>query len=213
MAIANYTDLKAQVADFMARSDISGNVADFIALAEARLNRQLESIATSTDITGTIGSNIIDISTLSVVEPVSLYVDGVVHEFNVLPRPQGSFPYYNIPATPSEWCIDQDRILFDRPLDLAYSFRFTYQGRFALSDLAPTNDFLTNFPDVYLAAAMFQACLYVKDDAGISQWKSLSDEGIAEARSTIAQSKRGTLTVDPMLTRRTRYSFNLDTSL
>jgi hypothetical protein len=213
MAIANYTDLQAQVADFMARSDISGNVADFITLAEARLNRQIEPIATSTVLTGTVNSNILDISSLSMIEPISLYVDGAVHEFNVLPRPQGSFPYYDIPATPSEWCIDQDRILFDRPLDLPYTFRFTYQGKFALSDLAPTNSFLTNFPDVYLAASLFQACLYVKDDAGMAQWKAISDEGISEARSTIAQSKRGTLTVDPMLTRAGRYSFNLDSSI
>ena len=208
-----YTDLKAKVLDFMARNDISGNVEDFIMLGEARLNREIESIATSTPLSGTAGRNYIDISALNVLEPVSLYVDGIIHEFQVTPKPQGSFPYYDISGTPSLWCIDEDRIMFDRALDVPYTFRFTYQGRFALSSAAPTNEFLTHFPDVYLAASIVWGCLYTKDVEAGAMWKTLWDEGIASAKSTYAQSKRAQLTVDPMLNRRTRYSYNLDTAL
>ena len=41
MAISTYAELQTAVTDWMARSDLSGNAADFITLGEARLNRKL----------------------------------------------------------------------------------------------------------------------------------------------------------------------------
>ena len=43
MAITNYTELKTAVANFLARSDLTDRIPEFIALAEARLSRELES--------------------------------------------------------------------------------------------------------------------------------------------------------------------------
>lgn len=215
--ITNYTDLQTAISDYMARNDISGKAQEFIQLAEARLNRQIEGVASTIALNGVAGQNYIDISSLNIIEPVSLYIDGTIHEFSVTPKPQGSFPYYDISGTPSQWAIEDvgglTYIRFDRELDEPYTFRLTYQGRFALSDAAPTNDFLTNYPDVYLAACIVWGCLYVKSTNDGSIWQSVLENGIAEAKSTIAQSKRGQLTVDPMLTRRTRYSYNLDTAV
>ena len=218
MAISNYSELKARVTDFMDRNDIDGSVEDFITLAEAKLNREIESIATTVILNGTADMNYISIADLNIIEPVSLYVDGIIHEFSVTPKPQGSFPYYDISGTPQQWCIEHtsggDEIIrFDRALDLPYTFRFTYQSRFALTDAAPTNEFLTHYPDVYLAAAIVWGCLYTKDLTAGSMWKAVLEEGLASAKSTYAQNKRGNLTVDPMLTRRTRYSYNLDTAV
>ena len=42
MAITTYTDLQAGIANFLARSDLSAQIPDFITLAEARLSRELE---------------------------------------------------------------------------------------------------------------------------------------------------------------------------
>lgn len=41
MSLANLTELKAAVADWLERSDLEPRLGDFIALAEARLNREL----------------------------------------------------------------------------------------------------------------------------------------------------------------------------
>ena len=41
MAFTNYTDLKATVADYLARSDLTTQIPDFIQLAENRLRRDL----------------------------------------------------------------------------------------------------------------------------------------------------------------------------
>ena len=56
MAITTYTELKSAIADYMARSDLTGNVEDFIALAEARLNRLLKMVETDATLTGTAAS-------------------------------------------------------------------------------------------------------------------------------------------------------------
>ncbi|MND84948.1 hypothetical protein D3C80_768510 [compost metagenome] len=221
MAITNYTELQAAISDYMARNDVSGKATEFIALAEARLNRQIDSIASTITLNGVANQNYIDITAMNIIEPISLYVDGVIHEFSITPKPQGSFPYFDIAATPSQWCIEEvidganrySYIRFDRALDVPYTFRFTYQGRFALSDAVPTNEFLTNYPDVYLAASIVWGCLYTKALKDGAMWKTVLEEGLEEAKSTYAQSKRGVLTVDPMLRRRTAYSFNLDTAV
>ena len=41
MALANYDDLKASIADFLNRDDLTSVIPDFITMAEAGLNRQL----------------------------------------------------------------------------------------------------------------------------------------------------------------------------
>jgi hypothetical protein len=41
MALVNYTDLQGAVADWMARSDLTSRIPDFVVMAEARFNRQL----------------------------------------------------------------------------------------------------------------------------------------------------------------------------
>lgn len=211
MAISNYSDLQAAIADWMARSDISGSTADFISLAEARLNRVLGPVATTSTLTGAIGSAQIDISLLSMDTPENLFItDGV--ERILLPRPLGTFLTEPYQGSPNIWAIESNYIKFERPLNQAYSFRFVYQGRFSLSDTT-TNELLTEYPDVYLAAAIVWGCIYTKNLKDGAMWKTVLEEGIAEVKSGYAQRKRGLLTVDPMLARRALYNSNVDTSL
>ena len=41
MALGTYTELKDAIADWLDRSDLTARIPDFIALAEARINREL----------------------------------------------------------------------------------------------------------------------------------------------------------------------------
>lgn len=210
MPITNYTELQSALSDWMARSDISGNAADFITLAEARLNRILEPVATTANLVGVSSSNVVSIASLQVVEPVSLYVTSNMREKFVPQSALGTFFEQDTPNIPSNWAIEGTNIRFDCPLDIPYPIRFTYQGRFALSDAAPTNEFLTNSPDLYLAASIVWGCVYTKD-AAIGQWKAMLDEFVAEVRSINAQQKRSQLRADPMLLRR-GYNYTTDVS-
>lgn len=211
MPISNYNELQAAVSDWMARSDVSGVAADFITLAEARLNRILEPVATTASLTGVSNSNVVSIASLSMVEPVSLYITSNMRERFIPPSALGTFFEQDTPNIPSNWAIEGTNIRFDCPLDIAYPIRFTYQGRFALSDAAPTNEFLTNNPDLYLAASIVWGSVYVKAAPDISMWSSMLETFVAEVSSINAQKKRSNLRADPMLLRR-GYNYTTDVS-
>lgn len=199
MSIATYSELKTAIADWMARSDVSGSAADFITLGEARLNRLLEVVATTATLTGVVDSASVSVSALSIVEPVALYATDNSQEYFVTPRSLGSFTVEETSGLPGIWAIEGTNIKFDRPCDQAYSFRFVYQGRFALSDAAPTNEFLTNNPDLYMAASIVWGAVYTKDMQGGAMWTGMLAEFTAEVRNNISQKKRSQLTVDPGL--------------
>lgn len=203
MSLSTYSELKTAVLDWMVRTSQTGKVADWITLAEARLNRELGPVETDTTLTGTVNSRRIDISALSIVQPIALFLaETGSDEVRINPATDGTFEYLTTSGRPSKWAKDGDYIDFDRPLDSAYPFRFRYRQRFALSDSATTNWLLTNHPDVYLAAAIVWGNGYNKNLSEAATWKQLLDETIPSIRHTIAQSKRAVLTVDPGLTSR-----------
>jgi len=211
MSIANYTELQAAVLDWMARPELT-NAVDYITLAEARLNRLLDPVGTTATLTGVIGNDTISISSLSVQEPQNLYVTQGESEYFVTPRALGTYSTTTIEGLPSIWSIEGNTITLDRPCAEAYSFRFIYLGRFALSALAPTNEFLTNNPDLYLAASLVWGGAYIKDVTQAALWKQLLDEFTAEVAHENSRKKRSQLTVDPALglIGRTRYSVRID---
>jgi hypothetical protein len=84
-------------------------------------------------------------------------------------------------------------------LDFAYSFRFRYQGKFALSDTFPTNQLLADHPDIYLAGAIVWGSIFVEDDAKIMKWSQMLSGFMDEAKHVLAKSRRGRLQPDPGL--------------
>lgn len=199
MPISNYTQLQQAVSDWMARADVLGNAADFISLAEARLNRELNPVEVDTSLTSSVGSQSIDISTLPMVEPIALFILLTGGEAQMLDRAAGTFTFADSSGRPSIWSIDGSDIVFNRPCDQAYPFRLRYKQKFALSDQVPTNWLLSEHPDVYLAASVMWGGVFVQDGGYAASFKTVLDETIPSIRSAIAQKKRGVLTVDPAL--------------
>lgn len=206
MAISTYSELQTAITEWMDRSDLSGSAVDFITLAEARLNRKIEAVETQATLTGTSASRNVDISSLSVIEPMNVYLadSAGADETEIAIRPAGSFPYDDTAGFPGFVAVNGGNLTFDRPLDAAYSIRFQYRGRFALSDAAPTNDLLTYHPDVYLAASIVWGGVYIADSSKVQGFKALLDEFIAETKNHISQKKRGVAVPDPALVSLTR---------
>lgn len=208
MSITNYGELKTAVTTWMTRGDLAGQAADYITLAEAALNRELPAVETDATITGVLDSRRIDITSLSCVEPIALFLAQTgMDEVMLTPMADGTFAYRSASSCPRFWAIDGAGIDFDCPLDQAYPFRFRYRQRFALSDAAPTNWLLTNHPDLYLAAVIVWGGLFIQDDDVAARWAGILNSALPSVRNIIAQSKRGMLTVDAALMRR-RFYFN-----
>lgn len=206
MSITNYTELKAALPNWMTRGDLAGQAAECISLAEASLNRELSPVELDATITGVVSSRSIDISALSMVAPIALFLaDTGRDEVTMTPKEDGTFAYRVSNGYPRYWGIDGTNIDFDCPLDTAYPFRFRYRQRFSLSDAAPTNWLLTYHPDLYLAATVVWGSVFIQDAPSTSTWVSILNSALPSVRNIIAQSKRSTLTVDPALMRRRRY--------
>lgn len=208
MALATYSDLQDQVTNWMARSGLSGQAADFITLAEARLNRELNPVEVDVTLTGTTSSREIDISAESMVEPIALFLaETGLDEVELTKKQDGTFPYSVINGRPRYWAIDNTNIDFDCPLSGDYPFRFRYRQRFALSDSAPTNWLLTNHPDVYLAATLIWSGLYTRNNPIVSSFVEVLRDGVPSVANIIAQSSRAVLTTDTALQRMGRRSY------
>jgi hypothetical protein len=201
MAINSYATLITAVEVWMARSDLAGSAADFIMLAEARLNRLIPAVETDVTLTGTINSRVIDVSAHSVVSPIALFIaDSTTgDEEELTQRADGTFPYDATSGRPHFWAMDGTNINFDSPLNAAYTFRFRFRQRFALSDAAPTNWLLTNHPDIYLNATLLWSGIFIKDGQQGGAFKQLLDEAIPEVCHEIMERNRGVLTIDPAL--------------
>lgn len=203
MAFSTFAELKTALSDWMHRSDVSGNVADWITLAEARLNRELNPVEEEATLTGVVGSRVIDVSSLSIVEPMALYLTQTGSSDEVLLTKRGTFPYDSTSNEPEFWAYDSDdsEINLNRPCDAAYSFRFQYRERFTLSDTATTNWLLTNYPDIYLASCIVWGGMYLGDVEKAAAFEVVLQSGIPAVRNIIAQQHRSQAIVDPALTR------------
>jgi hypothetical protein len=199
MSISNYTELKSAITEWMDRSDLTGNAADFITLAEARLNRRLKGFEVDTTLAGADGTQSIDISSLSLAEPIALFCTTDGDEYEILLKAPGTIAYNDTAGRPEFYVIDGDTIEFNRPQSGAQTYRFVYQERYALSDAAPTNWLLTTHPDVYLAASIIWGNVFIKDIQSAVVFKQTLDEFIRETRNYLSQKKRGKRSVDDAL--------------
>jgi hypothetical protein len=215
MSFATKADLKTAIDDWMARSDISGNADDRITLCEAKLNRALGEVLTYSTLTGVLNSREISVSSLSIAEPLALYLaETGLDEVEVKKMRDGTFPYFTTSSRPKMWAyIDgAAKVVFDYPLSDAYPFRLKYRQRFSLAADGDTNWLLTNHPDIYLAAAAMWGGFYTGDQTKMSVYASILADGIPELQNYISAQNRGELSVDPALVGG-RGGFNFDTGL
>lgn len=199
--ITNYATLKAAVADYLGETIPDGDLSAIVAFAEARLNRKLKAVQGEVSLSGTAGVATIDVSSYNVIEPKALFLTTYEEDEEIPMRAPGTFEYGDSNEYPTAWTLisNNDTLRFAAPLDANHTFRFRYEGRFALSDSAPTNELLTNHPDVYFAACMLWGNIRHQNINGASSFKAILDEFMAETQHYISQSDRALLRVDPGL--------------
>jgi hypothetical protein len=198
MAISTFTDLKTAVQRITSRYDLTADMDNVVQLAEARLNRALGPVEQDNTIAATIGQRTINVSTLKVVRPVELYRTDGTEEVEVVAQGAGSFPFTTDRGAPRIWSFSADTITFDRPADIAYSFRFRAVARFALSASATTNWLLTNHPDVYVSACIAWTDLYSEAIPEFQIHKRELLSAIQAVRGEIAAMKPSDVVLDPM---------------
>lgn len=182
MGITNYTDLKATVASYLARSDLTNQIPDFIRLAEVRLRRDLrirqmlKSATTTTtggDATVALPGDFLQLRDLFVdTNPIRdlQYVTPSVLSRNGRVTESGLPVFYTIMGSEFKFAPTPDT---DYTLEILY-----YSAPDYLTDSNPSNVFLANCPDLVLYASLVEAEPYLMNDARIQLWAGMYDRGL-----------------------------------
>lgn len=201
MALTTYAQLKSAVADWLERADLGERTADFIALAESRLNRLLRARLLESDqsLAATPGSRLIPLPT-GFREPVALWLETASGRQALRFVDVASLEAASGRGQPRYWTIDAGSIAFERPCDQAYGLTLRMMGRLALSDAAPSNGVLSDYPDLYLFGALVEAAPYLRDAELLSLFAARFEAALIEANAKEGRSRSlATLYVEPGL--------------
>lgn len=213
MAISTYSQLKDAVANWANRSDLTDRIPEFIALAEARINRKLRlrTMESNQTLTGSVGSREIALPT-DYLEPLVLWLEADTGREQLRFVPADLLLTSPTDGQPEYWTIDGSNIAFERECDQAYSFTFRMLQSFALSDASPTNWLLTNCPDVYLFGARAEVAPYLQDREDVGVWEPRFLQAMEDVNTQQSRGRSGlaTLAVDTALRPRPA-TFNINT--
>ncbi len=182
MSFSSYSELKTTIANYLARSDLTSVIPDFIRLAETRLQRDIRTrqmlvVATAT----TTGGD----STVGL--PTDFLEMRDIH-LNTTPvttlryKAPNSF-YETSRATESGKPVDYTVLGSEMQLapipDTSYTLQMLYYGKpTVLSDSTASNVLLANYPDALLYASLAEAEPYLMNDARIQTWAALYERAI-----------------------------------
>jgi hypothetical protein len=195
MALTDYSSLKTSVASYLARSDLTDQIPDFIRLAEERLARDLRTrkmlVVARADTTGNDST-------------VGLPADFLeMRDIHVRTTPVQSLTYRSPNAffagsrttdigKPIDYTILSSEIQFAPVPDTAYSIQMLYYAKpTLLSDSNTSNVFLANYPDALLYAALGEAEPYLMNDARLQTWAALYDRAITAINTADQSSEYG----------------------
>lgn len=175
MALTTYTELKAAVADWLHRTDLTSQVVDFITLAESEINTELRLRLMETDETLTLlngGTTVALPARFS--EPILLEIVYTGRDNRRLSylTPQQMAIQTATSGEPTYYTINGDNIEFPFPSDQDYTLRFRMLADFDIASTS-TNDLLDKYPGIYLYGSLLQAAPYMVNDARIQTWAAM----------------------------------------
>ena len=183
MSLSTYSDLQTSIANYLARSDLTSQIPDFITFAENRLRRELRIRQMLKSVTT---------ATVSGDNTVELPADFLqVRDFVVMTNPIQPLSYSSPSAlsndprasevgVPLSYTILANDFQVSPAPDGVYTVRLLYFSAPAyLSSSNTSNVFLTTAPDALLYASLIEAEPYLMNDARINTWGTMYDRAIA----------------------------------
>lgn len=184
MALATYADLQASVAAWLNRTDLSGVIPDFIALAESRIARDLRisPMIVTTTLTATPSvqtlaqpTGFLEYQNLSAIDSsgVAQQLEYVNNEYL-----DSKFPDPTSTGLPLVYSIEGTNILFGPVPDAAYAITAVYFKRYDPLSVTPTNWLLTNYASIYLHLSLMHGAMFLKDKQAATDWENLYMEAV-----------------------------------
>jgi hypothetical protein len=182
MALTTYSDLQTSVASYLARSDLTSQIPDFIQLAEVRLRREIRirqmlklSYTTAVGGDSTVGlpSDFLEMRNIYLgtnpEQPLDYYSPGS------FVRNTGT----TVSGKPLNYTILSSSIqLAPVPDDDYQLYMLYFASPDFLSSSNPTNTFIQQCPDLLLYGSLLEAEPYLMNDARIATWTALYQRGL-----------------------------------
>ena len=184
MGLSTYDELKAALADWLDREDLSGRTGDFIALAEARLNRLMGFSALTARVELDAGAGQAELAA-----PADLR-----DALSLVRAGDGD-------GTAQGFRAEAGRLVLAPPPEAPVRLVLTYRARPRLSEASPANPVLAEHPDLYLFGALAEAAPFLRDGEMLAVFAARFDAALTEARMREARiAGASPLRVDPSLT-------------
>jgi len=178
MALSTFTELKDAVADWLDRSDLTARIPDFIALAEARISRDLRirpmevrsiMYTSSGQKYFNLPGGYLQMRNIQLNTNPTQPLEYITPE--MLDRLYGS----NTTGKPRAYTLIGDEIQLSPIPDAAYELEMAFYEKFtALGDgtsgTVTTNYLTKNAPDVLLYGALMEAEPFIKNDERLAVW-------------------------------------------
>ena len=186
MALTNYTGLKASIADFLNRDDLTAVIPDFIALAESQINRDIRHWKMEARTSGQ-QSALDEYMQIPAdwVETIRLHLTGsgtstvnLISRDAMADKRQANNDETGIPTHYTH--ADGQFQLFPTPSNDT-DFELLYiQKLYALSSSNADNWLLLEAPDVYLYGALLHSAPYLSEDARIGVWAQMYSAAVQQ---------------------------------
>ena len=195
MPITTYTELKAAIADFLNRDDLSAVVPTFISLAEADIQRRVRHWRMEKRSTAELDTQYSAIPA-DFVEVIRFYVTSgdtkpleLISQGELLDRKRKSL---NTSGSPSYYALTAGELEIYPVPDGTYNVELYYISRIpSLSDSNASNWLLDQYQDAYLYGALVHSAPYLKDDARATVWAALYQSAIDAINTESEKSKYG----------------------
>jgi hypothetical protein len=178
----SYTTLQSTIADYLARTDLTDQIPEFIRLAEDRLRRDLRirqmlkvatAVATTGDSTVSLPSDFLAMKDLHIQgNPVKTIEFLSTSNFfrNAGTSYKGAPNYYTLLGSEFQFAPVPDS---NYTLQMVYFYQPDY-----LSDTNPSNLWLAYTPDLLLYASLGEAEPYLMNDERLQTWAAMYDRGL-----------------------------------
>lgn len=187
MALANYADLLAGVANWLDRGDLTARIPEFIRLSEAEFNRRLRTPEMEARSTATLTGDAIGVP-VDFIGLRSIKIDNTVLEYI---SPSEIFDDERTGGQPTRYTVTDGQFFF-RPAPTSGNVAIDYYASIpALTVSNTTNWLMTKHPDLYLFATCAQAEFYLVNDGRVAAWKGRVDELIAQIETASMKERYG----------------------
>lgn len=199
MALSTYTELKASIADYLNRSDLTTAIPDFISLTEAKLKRRYKDFSplSASNANNWILTSYPDVYLYGALleaspylvedQRVDVWAQLYAAAVGTLRGTVGNADfddYDGLKLAVGDWLAraDLDGVVPQLiKLGEAKLFR-KFDGVTALTSSNTTNWILTNHPDLYLYASLSEAAPYLGQDDRLQVWRTLYEAEVGRIR-------------------------------